>query len=81
MYKGRIDATELSILQRLDIENDNWIELMRDFQKNTKGRFTVVWLCYAILRVTFTRKKRLCFQGKASVSLFPGLKPRFLSYS
>jgi len=35
--KGRIDATELPILQRLGIENDNWKELTEDFQENTKG--------------------------------------------
>ncbi|VAW60374.1 hypothetical protein MNBD_GAMMA08-1480 [hydrothermal vent metagenome] len=32
-----IDASELPILQRLGIESDNWKELTRDFQENTKG--------------------------------------------
>ncbi|VAW67727.1 hypothetical protein MNBD_GAMMA10-1108 [hydrothermal vent metagenome] len=32
-----IDATELPILQRLGIENDNWKELTRHFQEKTKG--------------------------------------------
>ncbi len=35
--KGRIDATELPILQRLNIENDNWKALTQHFEKNTKG--------------------------------------------
>ncbi|VAW70020.1 Mobile element protein, partial [hydrothermal vent metagenome] len=35
--KGRIDATELPILQRLNMENDNWKALTQYFEKNSKG--------------------------------------------
>ncbi len=32
-----IDATELPILQRLNMENDNWKALTQHFEKNSKG--------------------------------------------
>ncbi|VAW70401.1 hypothetical protein MNBD_GAMMA10-3137 [hydrothermal vent metagenome] len=32
-----IDAAELPILQRLNIENDNWKALTQHFEKNTEG--------------------------------------------
>jgi len=62
-----IDATELPILQRLDIENDNWKDLTQHFEKNSKGPFHG---CVALPRniaCHLYTQKRLCFQIKNSL--------------